>query len=339
MNNRKTIVMSLKNLLLIIIATVSVSCGNGKQNAKVNKESITKPVPIPGKETKRISANQELKAEFDKVVEAAMGDNPTADELHNALSILYGWYGDEIDDPEEKVVQIMQKLDKLNGYNFGNSPYSSIAKIDNELHRLYNEIENSEQYHDGYALKTFTTRLAFHLSNPLTFNNNLPKTNTRVKILRTPDKKYRFYSFNKGETGTTAWYSTYVQYVNGRGDLVSQQWDEESDDGKNSIGLLAKIWQFKHKNIDYYVAQKYMRASMEQQYLIEIFTISNGKPIYYTEFYPEGISQEVCQTMNREHEIDYNFNPETLTVSYTTYEDDYESEGKKINGSWKFNLK
>jgi hypothetical protein len=172
-----------------------------------------------------------------------------------------------------------------------------------------------------------------------------------LNIIKTPDLKYVFYSFDDGNGGTMRSYKTYIQFKDESENAIFLQWqDKVRFDYTN---LYTEIWQFENKGITYYVAKTFRQGSnCSWGYGMEIFTLTNGIPTYHTEFYPNGIYEpyeyktvneyytpaydvDVCYTEFC-NEIDYIFNPTNYTVYITEYDESQpeREQQKTVKRSW-----
>ena len=202
-------------------------------------------------EAKKETEEAKQKAEFEKEIKEAIGGKVTEKNLRNLIKRLEDASSYR---SEDGYTRFDERICKKLGYarqmfdsvcrasNFSSLPYSNVNKIDNELYLLYYDLyhtTNGELF-DSYSYERFVTRLEFHLKNPLTFNNKLPRTNSYVNISRTPDEKYKFYSFNDGGISTGKAYTTYIQYKDNSGKMVFRKWKITRRDlsGRNSLFLL-----------------------------------------------------------------------------------------------------
>jgi len=177
------------------------------------------------------------------------------------------------------------------------------------------------------------------------------KAESTLNIIKTPDLKYVFYSFDDGEGGTMRSYKTYIQYKDESGKAVFLQWQDKVN--FDYTKLYIDLWQFENKGITYYVAKTFRQGSnCSWGYGMEIFTLTNGIPTYYTEFYPKGIYEpynyktvdeyytpafdvSVCHTEFC-NEIDYIFDPTNYTVYITEFDESQpeKERQKEVKRSW-----
>ena len=253
-------------------------------------------------------------------------------------------------------------INYIQSYHFDTVPYKSIKKIDEELSRLFKERRDTwDESIYAWLQPLADNRLQYHLNNPLTFSNRMPSLDSLIDIIYTPDGKYKFYSYEINSFGTMSHHKTYLQYRNNVGKITYKPWPKNLrvETARN----IKRVWQFNYAGNNYYVIKSYRKGYSSGWYFcMEIVTIKNGETTFHTEFYPKGkyevpendiceILDEygdvigvyeapayeivVCITENR-NDIDYSFDPKTLTVYATT--DDETNPEKTKHESWKLIL-
>lgn len=191
---------------------------------------------------------------------------------------------------------------------------------------------------------------------------DMPILDSVIRINSTADGKYKFYSYEIAGDGTAGAYRTYYQYRDAIGKIHIKEWQENIREG----ALIENIWQFNHAGQDYYVIKSFYKGqTCSWCYYMEIVTIDYGEIIYHTEFYPNGTFEPhnatyliynengeivdecrkqaydimVCCTNACNMNIDYSFDPETLTVHVKSDADTAESRTGAIKEySWKLVL-
>ena len=231
--------------------------------------------------------------------------------------------------------------DSIHAFRFDTMHYHTIADIDNELAFLFKVWYNDPKcwgWDDDYWMEELiNTRLRYHLNNSITFTEGMPMLDSLINIIVTPDRKYKFFSYEVAGYGTAGAYTTYYQYQDATGKIHIKEWQENIRDGR----LIEDIWQFNHVGQDYYVIKSFYKGqACSWYYYMEIITIEDGEVVYHTEFYPKGTFEShnvkyliydengkaidecwkpaydimICYTDNRNANIDYSFDPKTLTV-------------------------
>ena len=259
-------------------------------------------------------------------------------------------------------------INYIQSCHFDTVPYQSFKKIEEELSQLFKNLHDIWLNNTGVWISVETyawmqpladNRLQYHLNNPLTFSNKIPSLDSLMWIIYSPDGKYKFYSYNLKGLATMSGHITYFQYRNFKGNVQCQPWQNDLREDDKGV---RNIWQFHFAGEDYYVIKSFKkRQSNYFSYHMEIVSIDDGEITYHTKFYPEGrytptksmhlILNEyrdvideywapdygicVCSTVLG-NDIDYSFDPETLTVYATT--DDETNPEKTKHESWKLIL-
>ena len=263
----------------------------------------------------------------------------------------------------DSIIHDNNVVDSLRAFSFDTTQYNSSARIDKELTFLFKTWYNHPKYWDDYWLEELVdNRLRHHLNNPLTFMEDMPILDSVIRINSTADGKYKFYSYEIAGDGTAGAYRTYYQYRDAIGNIHIKEWQENIREG----ALIENIWQFNHAGQDYYVIKSFYKGqTCSWCYYMEIVTIDYGEIIYHTEFYPNGTFEPhnatyliynengeivdecrkqaydimVCCTNACNMNIDYSFDPETLTVHVKSDADTAESRTGAIKEySWKLVL-
>ena len=203
----------------------------------------------------------------------------------------------------------------LRGIGINMTPYKTIKEIQHEFHAIGDSMYSLNSW-ENRTLWTdiLLGRMKFHLANPITFNEwePSPKHNP-LKVLVSPDGKYKFYTTPDICTGTMGEWRTYIQYINSDGKLECTEWDY--------INVL-EIWQFDYNDTTFYVLKSgWQGSSCEYGYTISIATFDNGKPTYHSHLLPESVEKiDFCYTCHA-LDVDYTFDPNTLSITSTTQDD------------------
>lgn len=155
----------------------------------------------------------------------------------------------------------------------------------------------------------FNRELEKYLSQPITFQETLPLFENSqgendtvtlfnlspdgIFVMKTPDKKYKIYSYDDNTGGTGRNYCTYIQYLkNGK-----TEWRKLPD----GLPQIRKIYAFKHQGFTYYAI-----ISFQQNFgcswteFFNIVTFEDGEIIPHPEFYPYDIQNRLYTIYDRE---------------------------------------
>lgn len=228
----------------------------------------------------------------------------------------------------------------IEAYHFEEKEYHSVKDIDKELSSLFKECPVYD-YTESWKQELADKRLEYHLKNKWTFTQPMPFLDKEINPFKTDDGKYKIYSYPIDPFGTMGYYKTYIQYIDAQGEADFISWENDTQNGGR---YLQDIWQFTHKGTHYYALKSFKRwQACSWEYYLDIVTIKNGKITYHPEFIPEELDPEVgtheqeyiisddkgnfvdeewrkvsyaivCWTENCNTNIDYTFNPRTLTV-------------------------
>lgn len=226
------------------------------------------------------------------------------------------------------------------------TPYNTLSEIKKEFNKIFDNWRSTHAWYQHDILEEILrSRMQFHLSNPLTYRYWQPHNNhSPLTVAASPDGKFKFYTTWNISDGTMGGWITFYQYIDSKGKLVCKEWqgDRRSDCQSNPT----KVWQFTYHDSTFYVLKSFWRnCSCEWGYSMEIATFDNGVPTYHIHFFPdmkeyneikklsyvngaweesdrvrEGGSYCVSYTC-RFLDVDYDFNPKTLTVIATTQAD------------------
>lgn len=223
---------------------------------------------------------------------------------------------------------------------FDSMKYNSVKDIDTELSSLFKECP-VQDYSESWKQELADKRLEFHLRNKWTFAQSMPLFDKEICPFKTDDGKYKIYSYPIDLFGTRESYKSYIQYIDAQGEANYIAWE---NDAQNGGRCLLDVWQFTHEGTSYYALKSFKRLqSCTWEYYLDIATIEDGKITYHPEFIPQELDAEVgpheqeylifdeygsaideewrkvsyaivCRTENCNTNIDYTFNPRTMTV-------------------------
>lgn len=242
-----------------------------------------------------------------------------------------------------KVDSIAKLVRKM---NLRMTPYNTLSEIKKEFNKIFDNWYSTYDFCQRDMLENILrSRMQFHLSNPVTYRYWQSSNDYNpLKVAASPDGKLKFYTTWNISDGTMGGWITFYQYIDSNGKLVCKEWqgDRRFDCQSNPT----KVWQFTYHDSTFYVLKSFWRAcSCEWGYSMEIATFDNGEPTYHIHFFPnmkeyneikklsyvngeweesdwvrEGGSYCVSYTC-RFLDVDYNFDPKTLTVTATTQAD------------------
>ena len=242
-----------------------------------------------------------------------------------------------------KVDSIAKLVRKM---NLRMTPYNTLSEIKKEFNKIFDNWYSTYDFCQRDMLENILrSRMQFHLSNPVTYRYWQSSNDYNpLKVAASPDGKLKFYTTWNISDGTMRGWITFYQYIDSNGKLVCKEWqgDRRFDCQSNPT----KVWQFTYHDSTFYVLKSFWRAcSCEWGYSMEIATFDNGEPTYHIHFFPnmkeyneikklsyvngeweesdwvrEGGSYCVSYTC-RFLDVNYNFDPKTLTVTATTQAD------------------
>lgn len=242
-----------------------------------------------------------------------------------------------------KVDSIAKLVRKM---NLRMTPYNTLSEIKKEFNKIFDNWYSTYDFCQRDMLENILrSRMQFHLSNPVTYRYWQSSNDYNpLKVAASPDGKLKFYTTWNISDGTMGGWITFYQYIDSNGKLVCKEWqgDRRIDCQSNPT----KVWQFTYHDSTFYVLKSFWRAcSCEWGYSMEIATFDNGEPTYHIHFLPnmkeyneikklsyvngeweesdwvrEGGSYCVSYTC-RFLDVNYNFDPKTLTVTATTQAD------------------
>lgn len=155
----------------------------------------------------------------------------------------------------------------------------------------------------------FNRELEKYLSQPITFQETLPLFENSqgendtvtlfnlspdgIFVMKTPDKKYKIYSYDDNTGGTGRNYCTYIQYLkNGK-----TEWRKLPD----GLPQIRKIYAFKHQGFTYYAIISFQRNfGCSWTEFFNIVTLEDGEIIPHPEFYPHDIQNRLYTIYDRE---------------------------------------
>lgn len=243
----------------------------------------------------------------------------------------------------------------VRGMNLRMTPYKSVMEIKREFNNLYDMWLSRPWGSRSIWVDILRNRMQFHLSNPITFRQwHTTHDYDPFNVVISPDGKYKFYTTSDICEGTMGEWMTFYQYFDANGQLVCKQWQGD----RFWPGNVIKVWQFDLNDTTFYVLKsRWQGSSCEWGYDMEIVSFDNGEPTYHIRFFPdmkeyssvtkvlyengewievsakEGGSYNICYNC-RFLDVDYTFDPKTLTVIGTTQAD---TGAVKKNVKWKLN--
>ena len=247
------------------------------------------------------------------------------------------FYGQSYDSVDIAVVDCVANV--VRTLDLQMEPYNDLSKIKKEL----SDIKDLWRGFTGdYHLLDFWeqimwNRIEFHLSNPLTFQKWEPSSKDPLKVSASPDGNYKFYTTWNISQQTQGLWLTYFQYLDTNGLLKCKIWQD--DRRFDSQGNVIDVWQFTLHDTTFYVLKSIWRgSSCEWGCNMEIVTFENGVPTYHIRVCPNMKEfTEICRLEDekwvkeggqccisytyRGLDIDYTFNPKTLTVTAKTQDD------------------
>ena len=159
----------------------------------------------------------------------------------------------------DSIIHDNNVVDSLRAFSFDTTQYNSSARIDKELTFLFKTWYNHPKYWDDYWLEELVdNRLRHHLNNPLTFMEDMPILDSVIRINSTADGKYKFYSYDRRESGTIGYYTTYIQYKDSDENISYKEWQANLRSDYSS--LICNVWQFKYAGKDYYVIKTFKQG-------------------------------------------------------------------------------
>ena len=249
------------------------------------------------------------------------------------------------------------------------STIKSADEIDVMLTAMFNKYYKDEYESDYekdkgrmYYPDILERVLSHYLNQPLTFTEKLPLLGDRINILKTPDGKYKFYNYWL-YGGSSSWEVNFVQYQNDDGTVTCMPY-------KNHLRYdrgIADVWQFAIKDKAYYVIKSFRQGSAGiWHYYMEIVSDLSGTIVEHPELFPaeagEIITEDecfiydelgriidygktkasyvvVCGTENMNLNVDYTFDPKTLTVYVKEDADTSASRtGTVTNKQWQLKI-
>ena len=249
-------------------------------------------------------------------------------------------------DTKSKVYNFQENLDYLCFLGFYEYVWAFEHYAVDSVNELFdNWLYCYNTYRRDLWLQIIRSRMRFHLSNPVTYRYWQPTSEYNpFKVSISPDKKYKFYTTRDVCDGTAGEWITFYQYIDDKGNITCKEWqdDRRFDCQGNVIG----VWQFSHHDTTFYVLKSvWQGSSCEWAYCMEIATFDKGIPTYHIHFFPDMKEYNEIKKwsyVNGEWEesdwvkevgsycvsytcrfldVNYNFNPKTLTVTATTQAD------------------
>lgn len=228
--------------------------------------------------------------------------------------------------------------------------YTNIYHVVQELYTLY-QICDAATYCPNTAIELsslgyesiFYNRLLFHLQDTTTFNNDIDfdrwgMSSIPFRTFSSPDKKIKFYTYVPRSMGSMWMPDKFIQYKDNHDSIIAHEWQNNLRwDGRTSPDT---VWQFNYHDTTYYIVRSYFRTGPERTLSVEIISLENGKIKFHTHFFPEDFEPSLVCVLtnpdgsdyewreegtywilaysNRWHPIGLSFDPETLTLTAQT---------------------
>ena len=220
------------------------------------------------------------------------------------LSYLRSMGYDEDNDSYIDVSAVNKAATLFKEMNMRMAPYPTMAEIRKELSTI--QESDSMDIHDIWR-SVFIQRIKFHLSNPITYYEWKPTSECNpLRVLVSPDNKYKFYTTEDLCEGSASERVTYYQFLDSMGNLVCKEWQ----------GNVMDVWQFKHNDTTLYVLKsEWIGGMSDVGWGMEIDSFVNGVPTYHTHFFPD-MNENMTKIGKRIRiRYDYTFHPQTLTIT------------------------
>lgn len=230
----------------------------------------------------------------------------------------------------------------------------TIEEIDAELTTMLMQERETSFYMDdnGYVEKLslqrdFAEHLEYHLNNPLTFEAEMPQLAKMVKIRTTPNGKCKFYSYKVYCCGSVGSSINFIQYKDDSGTVRCIPYLNNLLSSRN----ICDVWEFECFGVEYYAIKSCRYYAVDYwTFALEIITIHDGVVYPVGNFFPEdadvitresynlydedgeyiesisssALYMDVCNTVYADSEVNFDFDPETLTLTIADeVEDEY----------------
>lgn len=207
------------------------------------------------------------------------------------------------------------------------------------------------------------SEVVYYLHNPITFTDSMPLLEKVVDVITVPSGKAKFYNYWIDEGGTMNCDRNFIQYLDAEGYVHCTPY---LNDLRYSRGI-CDVWEFELDGTLYYAIKTYHRgASGIWDYYLEVITINNGSVQVCKQFFDKAnghiddteeyyiydakgdfIDQaerecwyiRVCGTQNCNTNVNFDFDPKTLTVSVKDDADWTESRtGAVVEREWRLSI-
>ncbi len=240
----------------------------------------------------------------------------------------------------------------------------TIEEIDQELANMLRSVNKCD---DDYIEKSslvdaFSERLEYYLHYPQTYENEMPLLKDEMYIAWYPKTGHKFYSFGFYTGGTKGYsYKNYIQYLNDKGKV---EFIPFLNDLRYPADFI--LYDFSYNNASYYLVKQFSQGmSCCWDYYVTVISINNGSITYHPEFFPSEFDFEpgveeyfvyndegeiidneerlcyfmrVCGTENCNTNVDFKFDPQTLTITVWDDADTTENRtGATTKREWRLN--
>lgn len=220
------------------------------------------------------------------------------------LSYLRAMGYDEDNDSYIDVSAVNKAATLFKVMNMRMSLYPTLEEIKKELSTIQESY--SMDINDIWR-SVFIQRIKFHLSNPITYYEWKPTSECNpLRVLVSPDNKYKFYTTEDLCEGSASERVTYYQFLDSIGHLVCKEWQ----------GNVMDVWQFNHNDTTFYVLKsEWIGGMSDVGWGMEIVSFANGIPTYHTHFFPDKNENTTKIGKRIRIRYDYTFHPQTLTIT------------------------
>ncbi len=271
----------IKNIFCISLIVLFISCMREQEKSSITTDSTTL------KSSKDVINSKEKDAVFQA-------------NLNYLRSMGY----DEDNDSYIDVSAVNKAATLFKAMNMRMSPYPALEEIKKELSTIQESY--SMDINDIWR-SVFIQRIKFHLSNPITYYEWKPtQVCNPLRVLVSPDGKYKFYTTEDLCEGSASERVTYYQFLDSTGHLVCKEWQ----------GNVMDVWQFNHNDTIFYVLKsEWIGGMSDVGWGMEIVSFANGIPTYHTHFFPDMNENTTKIGKCIRIRYDYTFHPQTLTIT------------------------
>ena len=209
----------IKNIFCISLIVLFISCIREQEKSSITTDSTT------------------LKSSKD-VINSKEKDAVFQENLNYLRSMGY----DEDNDSYIDVSAVNKAATLFKAMNMRMTRYPALEKIKKELSTIQ---ESYSMDNNDILRSVFIQRIKFHLSNPITYYEWKPtQVCNPLRVLVSPDNKYKFYTTKDLCEGSASERVTYYQFLDSIGHLVCKEWQ----------GNVMDLWQFNHNDTTFYVS-------------------------------------------------------------------------------------